>query len=143
MKFGNSEKIVKNCDIQKSQLWDEFERIKPQLTEIARYVYPAALSGLTRDIKNFTADSNYDDDDAERMTSVPFDAFKIAVSGFYTNLTNPSAQWFRLGSPEFRDRDENDEDYYAGAYATLTKATRWLINWTNANRALHTGYIFC
>ena len=139
-KYGDSRDIVKACERKRTQLWQEFDAIKERLTEIARYIYPAALPGLTRDPSNLTADSTYDEDDAERLTNVPFDAFKVAVSGFFTNLTNPSAPWFRLGSPQFAEQDDRTEDYYAKSYATLTDATRWLIGWSNAYRALHTCY---
>ncbi len=140
-KFGNAQEIVQNCDRQRQQLWNEFERIKPNLVEIARYIYPAAVPGLVRDIRNIGSESIYDDDDDQnRLTSVPFDAFRIAVSGFYTNLTNPSSPWFRLNSPEFGRTDPAQDDFYADVYDTLTDATRWLINWSGSNRALHTIY---
>lgn len=140
-KFGNAREIVQNCDRQRQQLWNEYLRIKPNLVEIARYIYPGAIPGLVRDIRNIGSESIYDDDDdANRLTGVPFDAFRIAVSGFYTNLTNPSAPWFRLNSPKFGRTDAGQDDYYADVYETLSDATRWLINWCGANRALHTIY---
>lgn len=138
-KFGNSERIVRNCEKQRKQLWQEFERIKGKLTDIARYIYPNALSGLVRDVKDIQADSAYDDDDAERFTGVPFDAFRIAYSGFYTNLTNPAASWFSLGSPNF-NQDEEEKDFYAREYEKLTEATRWLMGWCGSYRALHIVY---
>ena len=138
-KFGNSERIVRNCEKQRKQLWQEFERIKGKLTDIARYIYPNALSGLVRDVKDVQADSAYDDDDAERFTGVPFDAFRIAYSGFYTNLTNPAASWFSLGSPNF-NQDEEEKDFYAREYEKLTEATRWLMGWCGSYRALHIVY---
>lgn len=140
-RYGNSERIVGDCERQRAQLWQEFDRVKGRLEEIARYVYPAALPGFVRDIRDMaSSESDYDEDDAERLTDVPFDAFKVAVSGFYTNLTNPSAPWFRLGSPTFGETSENDTDAYARSYAAVTDATRWLIGWSNAYRALHTCY---
>lgn len=138
-KFGNSEKIVKCCERQRTQLWLEFERIKPKLLEIARYIYPNALSGLERNIKQITAESVYDDDDAERYTGVPFDAFRVAYSGFYTNLTNPAAPWFSLGSPDF-NKNEDEKDFYSNEYSKLTEATRWLMGWSGSYRALHLVY---
>lgn len=138
-RFGNSGRIVQNCERQRSRLWDEFERIRPKLTEIARYVYPNALGGLTRDPKELKSDSAYEDDDQERFTGVPFDAFRIAYSGFYTNLTNPAASWFSLGSPDF-GREEGEKDYYRREYEKLTDATRWLMGWCGAYRALHLVY---
>lgn len=138
-KFGDSERIVKNCERQRARLWQDFERLRARLTDIARYVYPNALSGLVRDAKELTAESVYDGDDEERFTGVPFDAFRVAYSGFYTNLTNPSAPWFSLGSPTF-GQDEEEKDFYAGEYAKLTEATRWLMGWSGAYRALHLVY---
>ena len=138
-KFGDSERIVRNCERQRARMWQEFERIRPKLTEIARYIYPNALAGLVRDVKDLTAEAVYDGDDAERFTGVPFDAFRVATSGFYTNLTNPAAPWFRLGTPGFGG-DGDAKDFYAGEYAKLTDATRWLMGWCGAYRALHLAY---
>lgn len=140
-KFGNSEEIVAACERQRKSLWQGFERIRPKLAEIARYVYPNALSGLTRDVKDVSsAEAAYDGDDSERFTGVPFDAFRVAYSGFYTNLTNPAAPWFSVGSPDFGTRDEGEKDYFADAYAKLTEATRWLMGWCGSYRALHLAY---
>ena len=139
-KFGQTARIVADCERQKTRLWRDFERIKPKLTEIARYVYPPALAGLTRDLKSLSADSVYDGDDAERFTGVPFDAFRVAYSGFYTNLTNPAAPWFSVGSPDFGTRGEEEKDYYADAYSKLTEATRWLMGWCGSYRGLHLAY---
>lgn len=119
-------------------MWTDFERIKPRLAEIARYVYPEALAGLVRDPHNlYDADATYDADDAKRLTNVPFDAFRIAVSGFYTNLTNPASVWFRLASPQFVERDPENEDFDAAQYAKITAATLWLTGWSGSYRALH------
>ena len=138
-KFGDSGKIVGDCERLRKRLWQDFERIRPKLTEIARYVYPNALGGLVRDVRNLDAESSYDGDDAERFTGVPFDAFRIAASGFYVNLTNPAAPWFSLGSPDW-GQDEEEKDYYSEQYAKLTEATRWLMGWSGAYRALHLVY---
>ena len=139
-KFGDGERIVADAERQRKRLWGEFERVRPKLAEIARYIYPNALGGLTRDVKDLGAESEYDADDAERFTGVPFDAFKIAVGGFYTNLTNPSAPWFSLGSPSFGRGGDSREDYFAKEYARLTEATRWLMGWCGCYRALHLVY---
>ena len=138
-KFGNSEEIVKACDRQRTSMWSDFERLRPKLKEIARYIYPPALSGLERDIRDIAAESVFDGDDDNRFTSVSFDAFRVAYSGFYTNLTNPAAPWFSLGAPDF-GRDEDEKDYYADGYSKLTEATRWLMGWCGAYRALHLVY---
>lgn len=135
-KFGDSEKIVKGCERQRARLWRDFERIRGKLVDIARYVYPNAISGLVRDAKGLSAEDVYEGDDEERYTGVPFDAFRVAYSGFYTNLTNPAAPWFSLGSPSF-GQEEEEKDFYAGEYAKLTEATRWLMGWCGAYRALH------
>ena len=138
-KFGNSAKIVQNCERQRSRLWREFERVRPRLTKIARYVYPNALAGLVEDIKNLGVPDDYEDDDIDRFTNVPFDAFRIAYSGFYTNLTNPASSWFRLGAPEF-NRNEEEKDFYAREYEKVTETTRWLMGWCGSYRALHLVY---
>lgn len=139
-KYGRSEEIVQRVERERTALWEEFDRIKDKLVEIARYIYPGALAGLVRDVRNLTAESQYDEDDADRLTGVPFDAFRVAVSGFYTNLTNPSSPWFRLGTPSFAEREEDDEDWLCSQYAKLTRATQWLMGWCGSYRALHMCY---
>ena len=140
-RFGKSEEIVKRSEAQRARLWRGIERIRPKLVDIARYVYPCALPGLTRDVKELASDvEDYAGDDAERFTGVPFDAFRVAYSGFYTNLTNPASPWFKLGRPDFGDRGEGEADFYAQGYGKLTDATRWLMGWCGAYRALHLVY---
>lgn len=138
-KFGNSERIVQNCERQRSQMWTRFDRIRPKLKEIARYVYPNALPGLEKDVREIGAGDEYEEDDAERYTSVPFDAFRIAASGFYTNLTNPASPWFSIKTPDYGEGSE-DRDYYAEEYSKLTDATRWLMGWCGAYRGLNLVY---
>ena len=140
-RWGDSERIVQVCERQRTQLWDEFERVRPGLVEIARYLYPGALAGLVRDVKDFKSYSpEEDEDDSARLTGVPFDAFRIAYSGFFVNLTNPNHQWFRLGSPKFGKVDPSQDDYYQGVYDKLTDATDWLMKWANVYRPLRTLY---
>ena len=86
-RWGDSERIVQVCERQRTQLWDEFERVRPGLVEIARYLYPGALAGLVRDVKDFKSYSpEEDEDDSARLTGVPFDAFRIAYSGFFVSI---------------------------------------------------------
>lgn len=140
-KWGDSAKIVQACERQRAQLWDGFERVRPGLVEIARYLYPGALAGLVRDVKDFWSLSpEEDDDDSARLTGVPFDAFRIAYSGFFVNLTNPNHPWFRLGSPKFGKTDPAQDDYYQGVYDKLTDATDWLMKWAGVYRPLRTLY---
>ena len=137
-KFGSTGEIARHCERERARLWREFEGIKPELVQIARYVYPAALPGLTRDVRDMTAAEEYDDDDAKRFTSVPFDAFAVAHGGFYTNLTNPNSQWFRIKPPFFVSGDGEDsrKDYVTLQYSRLTETTRNLMTWCGAYRAL-------
>ena len=46
--FGNTEMIRREAMRQKSALWNEFERIRAPLTEIARAVYPPANAQQSR-----------------------------------------------------------------------------------------------
>lgn len=50
-KWGDCERIVQWCERQRAQLWDGFERVRPGLVEVARYLYPGALPGLLRDAR--------------------------------------------------------------------------------------------
>lgn len=139
-KYGQTDKIVKRCEREKTQLWNGFERIRPKLTEIARYVYPQALAGLTEEPRSITEESPYDGDDAARRTSVAMDAFRIAHNGFHVNLTNPSSPWFRLRIPSFSKQPGEQKDFEEGELNKVTKATQWLIAWSGAYDALHTLY---
>lgn len=136
--FGDAQKIVKNADQQRTQLWQGLERIKPTLEEIARCLYPVALPGLKWDVRELYKQDV--EDETERLTGVPFDAFRVAYSGFYTNLTSPSRPWFTLRAPKFGRSDPSQDDFYAKELETLTKATSWLIGWCGGYRSLQTLY---
>lgn len=140
-KFGDTARIVSCCDRQRVAMWNDFNKIKPKLTEIARYFYPTAVSSLERDVRELIGVDQYDDDDDRmRMTGVPFDAFRICVNGFYVHLTGPNTKWFKLGNPKFGRTDESQDDFFNSVYEELTDATRWLIGWSGAYKSVHAVY---
>lgn len=140
-KWGDCERIVQWCERQRAQLWDGFERVRPGLVEVARYLYPGALPGLLRDARELASLSpEEDEDDSLRLTGAPFDAFRIAYSGFFVNLTNPNRPWFRLGCPKFGKTDPSQDDWYQECYDRLTDATDWLMKWAGVYRPLRTLY---
>ena len=140
-RWGDSAEIAKHCERERTRMWNGFERLRPKLAELARYVYPQALAGLTQEPRGLTEETPYDGDDAARRTSVAMDAFKIAHNGFHVNLTNPSAPWFRLRTPDFgAGRGGGERDWQSRQSEKLTKATQWLIAWSGAYDAVHTLY---
>ena len=79
--FGNAEEIVKRAERHRSQMWKDFERIRPGLVEIARHFYPQGVRPLVEDVRSLSEPEQSERDDLNRTTGVPRDAFRICVNG--------------------------------------------------------------
>lgn len=136
-RFGKEREILRSARRAKDEMWREFEAIRPGLLAIAREVYPAAITSLSAETQDFAARKAEEiDEDRRRLTSIPFEAFRIGASGFHVNLTSPARKWFSLKVPSFGASVSPEAEGVRRFSERLTDATRWLIAWSGAYRSL-------
>lgn len=138
--FGNTEMIRREAMRQKSALWNEFERIRAPLTEIARAVYPPAVDGLMRRVEDLHSPMMYEGgEDEYRLTYAPMRAFRIGCSGFYVNFMSPARRWYRFVAKPRNFASGATDERTAPWIDSLTEASRYMIYHSGSYPALNTA----
>lgn len=137
--IGNALEIRQDAERQKTQLWDNFERRRGELEEIARVFYPAAVSGLVDTVERQGEKTQLEgDDDRYRLTTMPMQAFQVGVSGFYVNITSPAKRWCTVRSRPESFSTGSVEESTAKPMDELTEAMRYLMRRCGVYKSIHT-----
>lgn len=131
--------IAKRCRAQEKSLFDEFEKRKSLLLDVAREFYPAAIPGLSNGADEM-ADGYRHDDDHRMLTLSPKDSMERGAAGFHGNLTSPTTPWFRLRLPDFLVDEEGPTHEQRQLLDNVTAATRWTFSRSNAYPMLNRLY---
>ena len=141
-RIGNAEKIRQSAARQKDQLWKGFERRREEYLEIAEAFYPAAIEGLTQQVEHQVLQTQKDGEsaDANRLTTMPMQAFQVGVSGFFVNITSPAKRWCTIKArPRRFETGAADEDT-AKVTDEITEAMRYLMRRCGVYRSIHTAW---
>ena len=138
--WGDAERIRNAAVKLKTPMWNDFERIRPELTEIAKAYYPLAVDGLTRAVQDMHSPHMFEDEDRDYDLSLAGRrAFKIGVSGFYVNMFSPARRnWRFVAKPtQFATGGDADEQS-AKDLDALTEASRYIMYHSKTYREVNT-----
>ena len=131
--------VRKHCAKVAKQLFDDFDRRKSILLDVAREFYPLGVPGLVRQVDNLK-DAGLYDEDHRLLTTFPVMCLQKGASGFHGNLTSPARRWFRFQLPSFAMKDGKTTHAQRQSLSNLTKAVEWTFSRSGIYKTLRKAY---
>lgn len=124
------------------KLFDDFDKRRSTLLDIAREFYPLGVAGLEKSVDDIANGSEYDEDH-KILTTIPITAMRKGAAGFHGNLTSPARRWFKLRLPSFMLDGGRSTHEQRDTLDRLTDATEWVMQHGNIYSSLYKLYEHC
>ena len=137
-------RIRKAAELTRASMEDDFERIRPDLIEIAKNCYPVALRGLEQRVDRESSNPRTESmiGDSRLLDPTPLSALQRGAAGFHGNLTSPARKWFRLGLLDITSElEESDTASDIRQHLDrVTKVITFLFHFCGVYKQLHLLY---